>query len=166
LRQISFYASSATQAQGYIWAEVKRQLVSVIVLAVGVGWLSRWGIGGAAAGVLLSAACSTIMLQLLVRRVTALTWSDLFQPQLPGVLCAACAVLAAAAVKQLLFWQLGEPGALAVLAACGVAGAAGTLAFLLFAPFGAMQEVVKETLTDVGLTFVAARLPARPAASR
>jgi len=165
-RQIGLYASSATQAQGYIWSEVKRQALAVLVLAVGVVTLSRWGIGGAAAGVLLSAAASTIMLQLLVRRVTGLTWSDLFLPQLPGVLCAACAVMAAAAVKQLLFWWRGEPGALTILAACAVAGGAGTLAFLLLAPFGAMQDVVKETLTDVGLTFVAARLPARPAASR
>jgi O-antigen/teichoic acid export membrane protein len=166
LRQISFYASSATQAQGYIWSEVKRQAVAVVVLAVGVAALSRWGLAGAATGVLLSAAASTIMLQLLVRRVTALTWGDLFQPQLPGVLCAACTVLAAAAVKLLLFWWLGEPGALTILAACAVAGGAGTLAFLLLAPFGAMQDVVRETLKDVGLTFVAARLPARPAPSR
>jgi len=167
LRQISFYASSATQAQGYIWSEVKRQAITVVVLAVGVATLSRWwGIAGAASGVLLSAAASTLMLQLLVRRVTALTWSDLFQPQLPGLLCAACTVIAAAAVKQLLFWWLGEPGALTILAACAVAGGAGTLTFLLLAPFGAMQDVVRETLKDIGLTFVAARLPARPAPLR
>lgn len=165
-RQTSLYASSATQAQGYIWSEVKRQAVAVVVLAAGVATLSRWGIAGAAAGVLLSAAASTIMLQVLVRRLTALSWSDLLQPQLPGVLCAVCTLVAAASTRQLLIWWLGEPGPLTILAACAVAGGAGTVGFLLFAPFDAMQDIVRETLKDLGMTFVLARLPERAPVSR
>jgi O-antigen/teichoic acid export membrane protein len=165
LRQVSFYASSATQAQGYIWSEVKRQAVAVVVLAVGVVSLSRWGLAGAALGVLISAVFSTVMLQLLVRRLTALTWGDLLQPQVPGLLCAACTVTVAAAVRQLLTSWLGDPSALIVLVACAAAGGMATLAFLLFAPFAAMQEIVRETLKDLGLTFLLARLPARLPAS-
>ena len=59
LRQVSFYASSATQAQGYIWSEVKRQALAVVLAVVGVAWLSRWGIAGAAVGVLLSVVSPT-----------------------------------------------------------------------------------------------------------
>ena len=166
LRQASYYASSVTQAQGYIWSEVKRQALAVVVLIAAVALMSRWGLVGAAAGVLVSAVFSTVMLQHLVRRLTSLTWSDLLLPQVPGVFCAACAVVAAVAVRQLLTSWLGDPPAVTVLMACAAAGGAGTLAFLLFAPFDAMQEVVRETLKDLGMTFVLARLPARPTVSR
>jgi O-antigen/teichoic acid export membrane protein len=166
VRHISFYASSATQAQGYIWSEVKRQAVAVVVLIVGVAVLSRWGLAGAAAGVLLSAVFSTLMLQHLVRRLTVLTWGDLLLPQLPGVTCAVCTIVAAVAARLVLASWLGAPAPLTVLAACAAAGGAGTLAFLLFAPFAAMQEVVRETLKDLGFTFLLARLPARPTVSR
>jgi O-antigen/teichoic acid export membrane protein len=166
LRQVNYYASSATQAKGYIWSEVRGQALAVVVLAAAVAWLSRWGIAGAAVGVLLSTLASTIWLQLLVRRLAMLTWSDLLLPQVPGLLCAACTVIAAVVVRQLLMSWLGAPPALTVLIACAAAGGAGTLAFLLFAPFDAMQDVVREILKDLGLRFVLARLPVRPTASR
>ena len=162
LRQINVYASSATQAQGYIWSEVKRQALAVVALAAGVAGLSRWGLAGAAVGVLISAVFSTIMLQRLVRRLTGLTWGDLFQPQLPGLLCAACAVSAAVLSRQLLMWWLGDPAPLTILAACAAAGGVSTIAFLLFAPLAEMQGVVREILDDLGLTFLAAQVPASP----
>jgi teichuronic acid exporter len=165
-RQVNFYASSATQAHGQIWAEVKRQAVAVIVLAAGVAWLSRWGIAGAAMGVLLSALVSTIMLQVLVRRLTGLSWDDMLQPQLPGLLCAACTVAGAGVARQLLTWWLGEPGALPVLAACAAAGAAATLAFMVYVPFVEMRAIVRETAEDLGLTFLLARLPTGLSAQR
>jgi len=166
LRQLSTYASSATQAKGHIWSEVKRQAVSVAVLIPAVAALSPWGIAGAAVGVLISTLVSTTLLQVLVRNLTGLAWRDMLEPQLPGLACAGAVAATLMAVRHvLLSWSLDLP-ALTVLLVGATIGLFCAAAFLLFAPFLEMRSIVYETAEDLKLAFLLKRLPARLAPGR
>ena len=157
-RLLNTYASSATQAKGQIWREVKRQALFLVVLVVAVTVMSRWGISGAALGVLLATMMMTVMLQTLVKRLTGLSWGDMLGPQVPAATCAAGMVavlfLALAGVRA------ASPAAspLVVLGVCVAAAALYYLAFLLFVPFSEVRGLVHETAVDMA-PGVARRFP-------
>lgn len=148
LRLLNAYASTASQAMGRIWSEVARQLLFVVILVLSVLALSRWGINGAAVGVLLATCAVTVLLQALVRHSTGFSWRDLLGPQWPAVQCAAgLAVI-------LLLTRLGLTRAapslspLAGLAILGSVGAAYYMAFLLLCRAPDVQETVYDALKE------------------
>lgn len=148
LRLLNAYASTASQAMGLVWSEAGRHALFVVVLVSSVFTMSRWGINGAAIGVLLATCLMTVLLQSLVRRTTEFTWHDLLAPQIPAIQCA----LGMAAV--LLATRLGLKAvapawpALGILAVCGVAGGVYYVTFLLSARDADVTEIIQETLKE------------------
>jgi PST family polysaccharide transporter len=148
-RTLNTYASSATQAKGQIWSEVHRQALFTIVLVAGVATGSSWGISGAAAGVLISTAFMTVLLQALVRRLSGLSWGDMLGPQVPAFVCTAGLIVIVLLTKRGLNAVLGNPPAPIVLILCVVISAVYYGGFLLFARFSDVREVVHETASDL-----------------
>jgi PST family polysaccharide transporter len=149
LRLLNLYSSSATQAKGQIWLEVKRQTLFLTVLVVSVTFMSRWGIAGAALGVLVATVAMTAMLQTLVKRLADLSWRDMLEPQAPAATCSAGMIvvllLTLAGVRALS----DAPPPLVLLAACSATATLYYIAFLLFVPFFEVRALVHETAMDM-----------------
>jgi O-antigen/teichoic acid export membrane protein len=171
LRLLNTYASSATQAKGRIWAEVRRQALFILVLVVAVAALSPWGIAGAAGGVLLSTIFMTVLLQSLVGRLSGLSWADMLAPQIPAVVCSAGLLVVVLLTRMAVQTAYPQSPPLLVLAACAITGAVYYVGFLLTARFGDVREVVHETAQDLApgiakrLPWLAPAAPAVPALS-
>ena len=155
---LNTYASSATQAKGQIWLEVRRQALFVVVLVTAVAFMSRWGITGAAIGVMGATVTMTVMLQTLVKRLTGLSWRDMLEPQAPSATCAIGMVGVLAAT--LFITRAISPTAtpLVQVAACMAVAGVYFLTFLLFVPFAEMRALVHETAVDMA-PGVARKLP-------
>ena len=147
LRLLNTYASTATQAKGMIWSEVRRQVVATVLLATAVAILCRWGIAGAAAGVLLATGVTTVLMQQLVRGLTGLRWRDLLTPQVPAVVCSLGLALVMT-LTRLDIKTYAKPSSDTVLSVVGSVGAIYYVAFILFSGFGELRELVCETLGD------------------
>jgi O-antigen/teichoic acid export membrane protein len=149
LRLLNTYASSASQAKGMIWSEVGRHAISTALLAVCVAVMSRWGVGGAAAGVLTSTVVTTLLIQRLVRRLTGLRWGDLILPQVPAVVCSLGLVLVVGLIRLLMqSWSQTSSHVISLAVSVGVA-AAYYLLFVLYAGFSEVRAVVLEVLGDL-----------------
>lgn len=148
LRLLNTYASSASQARGKIWSEVGRLVVSTVLLAAFVAFLSRWGVGGAAAGVLLATLVTTILMQRLIRRLTDLRWRDLIGPQVPAVICSIGLVFVVGLTRFLLHtWFTPLHVISLIVSVC--AAAAFYVVFVLYAGFSEVRAVVLEAVDDL-----------------
>jgi O-antigen/teichoic acid export membrane protein len=157
LKLLNTYASSATQAKGVIWSEVSRQVVSTVLLVVSVAVLARWGIAGAAAGVLAATTATTILMHDLVRRQTGLRWREIVQPQVPAIVCSAGLALMMSLTGFVLQRYGNTPAPWKTLLVTGILGGIYYLAFLLFSGFREVRELVFETLDDLA-PFAARRI--------
>ena len=104
---LNAFASTAVQAIGQVWSEVWRQLVSILLLVVTVAAFSRWGIEGAAFGVLVTTLTQSVLMYGLLGTTSGLTPRDVWAPQVPSLLCAAGAATIAVVTGQAL--RLIEP---------------------------------------------------------
>lgn len=149
LNLLTTYASTATQAKGYIWSEVKRQALFVAVLVCSVWMFSSWGLTGAAVGVLFGTSLKTVLMQELVRRLVGWRWREMIAPQIPAVTCSGGLALALLITTASL--DAFQPGIAALwrLTAAGVVGAVYYLSFLLFCGFGDVRSLVRETTEDL-----------------
>jgi PST family polysaccharide transporter len=149
LRLLNAYTSSATQAKGMIWAEVARQAFVTILLAGSVVLFCRWGVAGAAAGVVLATATTTVLMQRLTRRLTGFDWRDLLVPQVPAVVCSIGLVLAVGLSKVALHtYAPGVAPWIVLLVGVPLTGVY-YLSFLLFSGFDEVRTLVFETLDDL-----------------
>jgi PST family polysaccharide transporter len=149
LRLLNAYTSSATQAKGMIWAEVARQAFVTILLAGSVAFFCRWGVPGAAAGVLLATTTTTVLMQRLTRRLTGFHWRDLLVPQVPAVVCSAGLLLTLGLSKLALLRYAGDVAPSGILVLGILLSGLYYLAFLLFSGFADVRSLVCETLDDV-----------------
>jgi O-antigen/teichoic acid export membrane protein len=125
LRVSTEYAGSAAQAHGRIWAQVWRQTVSVILLVLFVFLFCRWGIAGAAAGVLVSNAILALLMDGLLLKTTVLRLRDLIEPQIPSAALAGVAGASTLAGVYLAGLVTSVPiVALGIELLCGVAAVA------------------------------------------
>jgi PST family polysaccharide transporter len=157
-RLLNTYASSATQAKGQIWVEVKRQAFFTGILAVAVIVFSRWGISGAAAGVLLATVSMTLVFQVMVRRLANLTWEDMLRPQLPGIVCSlglAGVLLMTAYISHQMVIDMNAVALLAIYVMVAVIYCG---AFFLLSPFGEIRGLIYEAVTDFAPPAAARRL--------
>jgi hypothetical protein len=157
LKLLNTYASTATQAKGVIWSEVGRQVISTVVLVFCVGILARWGITGAAAGVVLATMGMTILMHDLVQRQTGLSWRDLVAPQVPALVCSVGLALVMVLATYVLTRYGNSPAPWQTLLTAVSAGAVYYFAFLLFSGFREVQQLVWETLDELA-PFAARRL--------
>lgn len=149
LKLLNQFASSATQAVGWIWAEVWRQVVLIALTALGIVAFKLWGPSGAAAGVLLATFGMTLLMNTLLVRVTHLSWGDLLSPLAPALLCAAGAAIVALAVEWLMRTLIAQPRPLLLLVCQAPAVAAFVALFLLFAPLAELRALVREVGNDL-----------------
>jgi len=149
LRLLNTYASTATQAKGMIWSEVGRLAISTTLLAASVAALCRWGVGGAAAGVLGATVVTTVLMQHLTRRLAELRWRDLVGPQVPGVVCSMGLAMVVSLTRLLLERWWASPLPVTTLLVSTAAAATYYVAFVLFSGFAEVREVVLETLDDL-----------------
>jgi hypothetical protein len=153
LKLVNAYASSATQAAGRVWSEVWRQAFYLLLIVAGIYLLRRQGPAGAAAAVLIATTAMSVLMHLLLRRVTHLTWREIVEPQLPSV-AAAAIVAAVAALTARGVMAIGAPNDLVLLVVQSLSAAIVYACFVLFAPFPALRRLVHEIASDLAPSFV------------
>jgi O-antigen/teichoic acid export membrane protein len=149
LRLLTTYTVTATQAKGMIWSEVRQQAVSLVLLAVGVAALSRWGVAGAALGVLFATLVRTVLMLRLAKRLAVLRWSDVLMPQLPAVACSAGMAVVLSVARLLLSELAGNTPAWMTLTVGAIVAALFYVAFLLFSGFRDVRNLVCQTVDDL-----------------
>lgn len=154
LKLINTYASAAIQAAGLVWSEVWRQVLYVALIVAGLIALQDWGAVGAATAVLIGTAVMTVLMHVLLTKVTQLGWTDILRTIFPGLactaICAGTALLTEFSVRATDSTPAGW-----VLLACQAASV--TLvysAFMLFAPIPALRTLVQEMYQDLAPTFL------------
>jgi O-antigen/teichoic acid export membrane protein len=144
LKLMNTYASSATQAAGRVWSEVWRQLLYISLIVGSIIAFSDWGPAGAAAGVLLSTAVMSVLMHVLLKRVTHLAWGQMLRPIVPALICAAGVAVTVLGVEYALrLWQK-TPNEWLLVACQAPAAALFVGAFALFAPLSDLRAVVLE----------------------
>jgi teichuronic acid exporter len=146
LKLIDQYATSASNARGWVWPQVGFKLVKIACLIGGIYLASPWGINGVALAVLGAGVVNFLLMQALMRRATGLGWLDVLQPQAPAIVSAALLIG--------VLWSAGAAG-LAVDAAPAVilvtqaaAAALFLLAFAWWCPFREARELMHEIVSD------------------
>ena len=132
-------------------------MVSTVLLVASVAFLARWGIAGAAAGVLLATAAMTILMHDLVRRQTGLRWYELVQPQVPAVVCSVGLALIMSLTTFVLERYGNSPAPWKTLLVNLTLSGLYYTCFLLFSGFRDVRELVFETLDELA-PFAARRL--------
>jgi hypothetical protein len=149
VRLLNTYSNSAMQAKGMIWQAVWRTILVTILLAGSVAFFCRWGVPGAATGVLLVAITNAILTQTLTRRLTGFHWRDLFLPQVPAAICSIGLFISLGLCKVVLHSFAGTTAPWAVLMFGIILSGIYYIAFLLFSGFGDVRDLVCETLDDI-----------------
>ncbi len=147
LKVTNEYAGMAAQASGRVWNQVWRQAVytALIIVLVSIG--SRWGLTGAAAGVLVATAGMTMLMNGLLVYTTAISVLSILSAQLPGAVAAllvGASVLAARIALTPLTdarWQLLVGEVMAAAIAC--------VLFLKFNRFREVRSLLRETAKDL-----------------
>jgi hypothetical protein len=117
-------------------------------MIVGFVWIgSRYGLAGAAWGVLVATVVVTALMADLVRRVCHVQWRDVLQPQAAGV-TAACGVLVSIwfAGRLLRAWYVLEAPPLLTLACESLACCLFGIVYFYTSPFTDARTLVVETL--------------------
>jgi PST family polysaccharide transporter len=148
-RMINSYASAAIQAFGKVWLEVLSQIAYVALIAGGVFVARGRGVLGAAEAVFVATAVMSVLMHVVLRKVTGLTWGQIFGPLAPGLACAASTAAITVLVHtaaQKVFGTL--PPVVSLGLQLGV-GAVWGLVFLVTFPHAGMREVVTEGIQDL-----------------
>lgn len=146
LKILNQYATAASQAQGWIWPQVWRQLVQVVCIVVGVYLATPWGINGAAVAVLGASVVMFFLTQGMMRSATGLGWADVLWPQIPAVTIAAFLVMALWGIDAVL----APHGAVApaILSAQATAAALIVFAFAWWCPFPDARVLMHDAVND------------------
>jgi O-antigen/teichoic acid export membrane protein len=143
------FASTAVQAMGKIWSEVWRQIVSVVLLVLAVVFFSRWGIEGAAFGVLTAQLTMNVLMHRMLRTAAGLTFGDILAPQVPSLICAAGAATVAVWAGRALHAFEPDPQAWLVLVVQVSLAAVFSLSFILLCRFAEVRSLVREIVVDL-----------------
>jgi hypothetical protein len=146
---LNAFASTAVQSMGLIWSEVWRQIIGVVLLVAAVSLLSRWGIAGAAFGVLAAALTMTILLHSLLRTAAGLGLRDVLGPQVPSIICASGTAAVAVWVGRGLEAIEPAPAPWLMLAAQGSSAMAFAVGFVLLCRFSEVRSLVREVVLDL-----------------
>ena len=147
LKLLNTYAGAATQAAGLIWSEVWRQLLYIALIVGGIALFSPWGTTGAAFAVLSATFVMSVLMNILLQRVTHLRWTEILTPLLPALTCAAGSAVVVLAVEYTLRAVIGRPSAWMLVVGQIPAVALFVVLFSLFSPYKAQRALVME-VTD------------------
>jgi PST family polysaccharide transporter len=149
MRLLTTYTGTATQAKGMIWSEVRQHAVSLVLLAAGVAVLSRWGIAGAAAGVLFATLVKTLLMLRLAKRLAVLQWRDVLMPQVPALACSAGLAVVLTVTRLLVHRLAGTLPVWMSLTIGAMVAALYYITFLLFSGFRDVRNLVCQTVDDL-----------------
>lgn len=148
MRLLVAYASAATQAAGFLWSEVWRQLAYVGMVVGGILLFRAWGIVGAAAGVTTASVCMAVLMQILASRLTGVGLRELVRAQIPGAMAATGLSVVLLATGAGIRRFIPEPAAWQLLISQMVSGMLFYSVFVLYGPFKAARAVLEETVGD------------------
>ena len=114
------------------------------MIVVSILAFSKWGPTGAAAGVLVSTAMMSVLMHVLLRRVTHLPWLQMFRPLVPGLFCSAGVAATVLGVEYALKAAMTTPNVWLLVACQAPAAALFVIVFALFAPNQALRAIVLE----------------------
>lgn len=154
LKLLNTYASSGIQATGMVWSEVWRQVLFICMIVSGIIAFRGWGPSGAAAAVMLATGVMSVLMHALLRRVTHLTWSALFRPLAPALVCAGAVAGTELLIEAALRAVYGEPSPWLLVACQAPAAALAAAAFMLFAPFQELRLLVRQVTQDLAPPFI------------
>lgn len=159
LKLLNAYASQANEATGNIWPQVRRQALGAVSIVVGAFLGARMGgVTGAAIGVAIGMAIMTVAMQVLIRRVTGLTWGEMLRPQVPGAAGATLVVAALLAVQYSMAMVVQQPAAWQMFLAQTIVGTLVYGLFLLLNPFADLNAIVSESVDQLLPEKLAARV--------
>lgn len=149
LKIINEFVGSAAQAWGRIWGQVWIQASYALLIVVFVVSLSRFGLEGAALGVLWATVIMTVLMHGLIVRTTGLSVGAVLAPQVPGAIAAVGVATTVIGARFAVVTFAGATSVWALLPLEALAAALFYLVYLKFVPFGAVRQLVRETLDDV-----------------
>ena len=142
------YVGAALQSMGRIWGQVTRQVVHASLIIILVAVFSRWGLPGAACGVLIATVTMYVLMQSLLMRLTSLPARLLFQLQIPGLLCGLGVVLTVSATRWVCLEHVASAPQWMRLMAELLAGGSAYLAFIKFNRFSDVRGLIQEVASD------------------
>jgi O-antigen/teichoic acid export membrane protein len=148
-RFMSGNATAVVQASGQIWSEVWRRVVYVALMVTLLFLFRRWGIAGAAVGVLAATVLAVLLMQGLVGRILGLNQWELVRPLVPGITCALGVATVVGVVTAICRSALPGAPEWVVFGLQTTAGGVFWGLFSLFGRFRSLQEVVGEVVEDV-----------------
>ncbi len=149
LKVMNEYASTAVQALGKIWNQVWRQGVYAGLIVVGVAAFSRWGLPGAAVGVLIPTIAMYLLMQRLVTQVASLPALTVAAWQLPGLLCGIGVGGAVLATGSLLGTYTPSTPQWQRLVAEIALGLLAGIAFIKFNRFEEVRKMIRDVSDDL-----------------
>ena len=149
LKVMNEYASTAVQALGKIWNQVWRQGVYAGLIVVGVAAFSRWGLPGAAVGVLIPTIAMYLLMQRLVTQVASLPAMTVAAWQLPGLLCGIGVGGAVLATGSLLGTYTPSTPQWQRLVAEIALGLLAGIAFIKFNRFEEVRKMIRDVSDDL-----------------
>jgi len=149
LRVLNSYASAATQAAGYIWSEVWRQVVYAVFIVVGIAVLRDFGVVGAAMSVLIATVLMTVAMHLLLMRVAQFPWSTIVRPLAPAAVCATTVIGVVVLTEYALRAAVQAPADWLLLLCQAVVAATFYAGFILFVPLRDVRMLVSEVANDM-----------------
>jgi O-antigen/teichoic acid export membrane protein len=153
IKLTSAHATRANEAQGLIWRQVLQHVGYVLLIAVGVWIGSRWGITGAACGVVVARFTLAVLIHNLLRRTLGATWGQMIGPALPGVTLAVAMGGIALATELVLRQFVPTVSPLALLSTQGVVAVLAYVPCVVYSPFQDLRAIVRETVEDFAPRF-------------
>lgn len=154
LKMLNSYASAAIQASGHVWSEVWRQIAFIAMIVAFLVIFRHYGPLGGAFGVMLATLCMTILMHVLLRRISHLTWNELVQPLVPAVMCAVGTSGAVLLMQLALRFTFPKAPPWALLGCQIAIATVFYLVFIFFAPHRGLQSLVHEMTNDLAPSFV------------
>jgi len=122
---------AVSHARGYVFSECGRQVVYLVIVAVGLWLLFAFGLEGMAVAVTVAGILRYVLLGQLAIRLAGVTWKDFFSAQLPGIVLG-IGVAVPVYITSTVGHFLGKSDILMLLCAAAVAGISLCVSLLLF----------------------------------
>lgn len=148
LRSSMRAVNSANDALGLVWLQTLQQLVSLLVMVVGVAIGCRWGLTTASFGVALGTIVFAMMSVVFLVRHSTVTARDVWRASWPQLATSVAMCLVALGADALLRLALTPPLWLTLLVMVVTAGLS-LATMVLWTPFPSLRAVVLESVDDV-----------------
>ncbi len=134
IKVVTNMAAPVVQATGHPYAEVRRQILSLLVMTVGCLGLVRYGIEGAGWAVVISSLVFYLSMAQLAGRILRSSWQEFVGAQLPGLAVAAAVVLGQILVMAVLSRTMAPLPATIMLVILVAVSAIASLLCVLYLP--------------------------------